>query len=255
MTDAAKLHRKINEDSWTHAIACKHDQDFHEAAVHFQRVIRLNRQQLISSGHEALFAAPAKHKESTKGQPKKKEAHHCHCDCPDCQAQHCVVQMCRAEHQLSLALKVLADSDHAALKLVFSGSSESFDQDDMKRAYRKLALRYHPDRDEDGSAVFLLIQEAYEKLCQEHQRSQLFQPQMKKKQKMRQAGSTSAAASAYRGRQSRPRLGINRGKPTRAYIHRGAYAKRSLPHFYALQLCFALLFCTLLFRMLLHSNT
>ena len=43
-------------------------------------------------------------------------------------------------------------------------SSESASKSEVKAAYRKLALKYHPDRAPHNEAKFLAVQEAYEEL-------------------------------------------------------------------------------------------
>lgn len=44
---------------------------------------------------------------------------------------------------------------------------EDFDNDDLKRAYRKLALKYHPDRPTGNSAKFQVITKAYMSLMED----------------------------------------------------------------------------------------
>ncbi|MDQ7002980.1 MAG: molecular chaperone DnaJ [Ghiorsea sp.] len=54
------------------------------------------------------------------------------------------------------------------------GVDKGADQNDVKRAYRKLAMKYHPDRnpdDEKASASFREVTEAYEVLADEEKRA------------------------------------------------------------------------------------
>ena len=48
------------------------------------------------------------------------------------------------------------------------GVDKSATQEDIKRSYRKLARKYHPDNRETGSeAIFKNITAAYEELCRQ----------------------------------------------------------------------------------------
>lgn len=41
---------------------------------------------------------------------------------------------------------------------------ENIDEEKLKRQYRKLAMKYHPDKNPEGREKFLAIQKAYERL-------------------------------------------------------------------------------------------
>lgn len=41
---------------------------------------------------------------------------------------------------------------------------ESIDEEKLKRQYRKLAIRYHPDKNPEGREKFVAVQKAYERL-------------------------------------------------------------------------------------------
>lgn len=41
---------------------------------------------------------------------------------------------------------------------------ENMDEEKLKRQYRKLAMRYHPDKNPEGREKFLAVQKAYERL-------------------------------------------------------------------------------------------
>lgn len=41
---------------------------------------------------------------------------------------------------------------------------ENIDEEYLKRQYRKLAMRYHPDKNPEGREKFLAVQKAYERL-------------------------------------------------------------------------------------------
>lgn len=59
------------------------------------------------------------------------------------------------------------------------GVSKTASQDEIKKAYRKLALKYHPDRnegDEKASEMFKKISEAYSVLSDEQKRSEYDNP-------------------------------------------------------------------------------
>lgn len=43
------------------------------------------------------------------------------------------------------------------------GVSESVSTDELKRAYRKLVVKYHPDRYNGDGSKFILINDAYKK--------------------------------------------------------------------------------------------
>lgn len=41
---------------------------------------------------------------------------------------------------------------------------ENIDEEKLKRQYRKLAMRYHPDKNPEGREKFVAVQKAYERL-------------------------------------------------------------------------------------------
>eukprot|EP00667_Euglena_gracilis_P018309 EG_transcript_19427 len=55
------------------------------------------------------------------------------------------------------------------------GVEESATEDDIKKAFRKLAIKYHPDKNPDGVEMFQKLQNAYDVLSDEEQRKQYIQ--------------------------------------------------------------------------------
>ena len=59
------------------------------------------------------------------------------------------------------------------------GVSKNADQDEIKKAYRKLALKYHPDKNPDNKEaekMFKEAAEAYSVLSDENKRRQYLRP-------------------------------------------------------------------------------
>ena len=50
------------------------------------------------------------------------------------------------------------------------GVSKDATQDDIKKAYRKLAIQYHPDKNPEGDEKFKQIAEAYDTVGDENKR-------------------------------------------------------------------------------------
>ena len=77
-------------------------------------------------------------------------------------------QQWRQQHQQQQQQKTTVP-ERIKKHLVVLGLSSLCNLDEVKRAYRKLALLYHPDRSNDASttAKFIEIQEAYEKCVKE----------------------------------------------------------------------------------------
>ena len=48
--------------------------------------------------------------------------------------------------------------------LNISKQIENIDEEKPKRQYRKLAMKYHPDKNPEGREKFLAVQKAYERL-------------------------------------------------------------------------------------------
>ena len=62
-------------------------------------------------------------------------------------------------------LRRLSDDPYAALKLPGRGEGAALSDADIKRAYRKLALKYHPDRGGQATtAIFQAVQSAHQLL-------------------------------------------------------------------------------------------
>eukprot|EP00906_Rhabdomonas_costata_P035251 RCo049534 len=55
------------------------------------------------------------------------------------------------------------------------GVEESATEDDIKKSFRKLAIKYHPDKNPDGMEMFQKIQNAYDILADSDQRTQYLQ--------------------------------------------------------------------------------
>eukprot|EP00992_Anisonema_acinus_P015533 TRINITY_DN9781_c0_g1_i4.p1 TRINITY_DN9781_c0_g1~~TRINITY_DN9781_c0_g1_i4.p1 ORF type:complete len:504 (+),score=104.29 TRINITY_DN9781_c0_g1_i4:116-1627(+) len=55
------------------------------------------------------------------------------------------------------------------------GVEENATEDDIKKSFRKLAIKYHPDKNPDGAEMFQKIQNAYDILSDEEQRNQYIQ--------------------------------------------------------------------------------
>ena len=73
---------------------------------------------------------------------------------------HANAEQATAIAGLQRVLRKLQSDHYAALTLNSPSSVE-----DVRKSYKKLALRFHPDRNKNGAPVFVVIQSAYEFLC------------------------------------------------------------------------------------------
>jgi hypothetical protein len=119
---------------WELGVGYKKSGNFHDAAMHFQRVIGLLNKVDLSEDDYALDYMKALLK--------------------------------KAEVQLEKVLKVVGKNHYSALGLDMRGGTLP-DQAAVKQSYKRMALKYHPDRNEHGGSVFIVVQKAYECLSNE----------------------------------------------------------------------------------------
>lgn len=70
------------------------------------------------------------------------------------------------EWRAELTKKPMSMSESEACKLlnIDLKPDEEISEEALKRAYRKMAFKYHPDKNPQGRDVFVSIQKAYERL-------------------------------------------------------------------------------------------